>query len=263
MRPDGDEKFSDFLEKYWPADADMPKHERLRNAIKSSINEGFWVVGGRLPTERDWVAATPCSLGTVQRALRELVAEGVIERRRGSGTVVAELTHPMEEPWHIRFFADKPGAETYLPVFTSVVDRQLTVSRGAWSAALGQRKGQKVVRIDRIFENDQDVQIYAVFYALAGRFPELVETPVSFLNGVNLKKMMANRHHVPVHRVRQTLRFEPAPDWVREKCDWPGSAHATVLNVVALSLDGEAMYYQDFYIPPIPQVLDLGMSSKA
>ena len=253
---------AEFVRRYWPAEGGQPKHEKLRQAFTRSIIDGYWLAGARLPTEAELVSVTPCSLGTVQRALRDLVSDGIIERRRGSGSIVADLRRPIEEPWHMRFFDESRKADSYLPVFTHVLQRRLINKKGPWSLALDQADRQ-VVRIDRIFSMDSKFDVYNVFYALADRFPELVDLPITALNGANLKIVIARRHHLPVHKVRQLLRFETPPTWVTANCVWPPGVPATILNVVAYSLDGEAMYYQDFYMPPTDHTLDLGTTARA
>jgi GntR family transcriptional regulator len=261
MQTDVPGGYGEFLRRYWPAQDDLPKHERLRQAITASIADGYWSPGARLPTESEWAAETPCSLGTVQRALRSLVDDGLILRRRGSGTTVASLFNQVAEPWHFLFRTADGGPDDLLPVFTRVTDRRVSRDKGPWSAPIEQNR-DKVVRIDRIVTIDKAVDIYAVFYALADRHPELVETPLAALNGANLHEVMAEHHHMPVHRIRQRLRVEMPPDWVTDACPWPDGASASVINVVAYSVDGRPMYYQDFYIPPSPYILDLGTRIK-
>ena len=260
MQTDVPGGYGEFLRRYWPTQDDLPKHERLRQAITASIADGFWSPGSRLPTESEWAAETPCSLGTVQRALRSLVDDGLIHRRRGSGTTVASL-HKIAEPWHFLFRTRDGGPGDLLPVYTRVVSRRVNREKGPWSAPIEQGK-DKVVRIDRIVSIDTALEIYAVFYALADRFPELVTPPITALDGANLHEVMAEHHHMPVHRIRQRLRIETPPDWVIDGCDWPDGAMASVINVIAYSVDARPMYYQDFYIPPSPYVLDLGTRIK-
>ncbi len=252
---------AEFVRLYWPQGDSLPKHEKLRQAIAASIIERYWPAGARLPTESEWVEAMPCSLGTVQRALRALVADGLIRRRRGSGTIVADLDRPVDEPWHMRFLSRDDDTPEYLRVYTRVLGRRVIERTGPWSPAIDQR-GRQVVKIDRIMAIADEFEVYAVFYALADRFPELVEQPIASLNGTNLKSFIARRYHVPVNKVRQRMRFEAAPKWVVSKCRWPSGAPATILNVVAYSLNDEAMYYQDFYIPPTTQTLDLGTPTR-
>lgn len=253
--------YGEFLRRYWSGYEDLPKHERLRQAIRASIFDGYWSPGAKLPTESEWAKETPCSLGTVQRALRNLVDDGLILRRRGSGTTVATLSTQIQEPWHFLFRKAGDDKGDLVPVFTRVIDRTVSPETGPWSDKIDQ-KGHDVVRIDRIVTVDQALEVYAVFRAIAGRFPELVEPPISELDGANLHEVMAAHHHMPVHRIQQTLRVETPPGWVVANCDWPRGAHASVVNVVAFSVDGRPMYYQDFYIPPSNYELDLGTRIK-
>lgn len=259
MTPEMPNPATEFVRRYWPEDGDMPKHRRLRNAFAASIEDGYWQPGARLPTETDLVAATPCSLGTVQRALRDLTAEGIISRRRGSGSTVADRTGAIEQPWHMRFRdpADRDGG--YLPVHTRGIFRETGLEKGPWSEPLGQQDSE-VIRIDRVFRIGDRMRVYASFHALASLYPDLCTMPISDLSGANLKQMTGGRNRIPVHRVRQTLRFETPPDHVSLNSDCAAGVPATVLNVVAFSLTGDAVYYQDFYIPETELELDLGLA---
>ncbi len=68
-----------------------PTYQTVKVSIQRRIAENGWKPGVRLPSERELVQEFGCARMTVHRALRELVAEGVIERRRGSGSYVAEI----------------------------------------------------------------------------------------------------------------------------------------------------------------------------
>jgi len=255
----------EFVRRYWSNDEAMPKHENLKQAIATSIIEGYWPPGARLPTESELVSAAPCSLGTVQRALRALVDSGLIQRRRGSGTVVTytkQSGRPFEEkPWHMRFFSNEHDNTSYLPLSTILLDRKVIKHTGLWSESLNQGK-HPVVKIERIMQIANEFGVYAIFYARADRFPELIDKPMSELNGTNLKTYIARNTKMLIHKVRQQLRFELVPDFVKANCHWPYEGMATVLNVVAYSVDGEVMYYQDFYIPPTDRILDLGTPTQ-
>ena len=72
------------------------------------------------------MAATPYSLGTVQRAIRTLVQEGLVERKPKLGTFVIQPRRMIFRPWHFRFLDS--DRKTQLPVFT------LPFSRASGSA---------------------------------------------------------------------------------------------------------------------------------
>src|SRR5512132_265295 len=68
---------------------DTPKYQKVYAALRRDIEAGRWKPGDRLPTEADLVRSFDASRITVGRAVRELQAEGLVQRRAGSGTYVA------------------------------------------------------------------------------------------------------------------------------------------------------------------------------
>jgi GntR family histidine utilization transcriptional repressor len=63
----------------------------IESIIRKSIEDGGWKPSFRLPAERKLARTHGCSRMTVRLALRDLEAEGLIIRRHGSGTFVADL----------------------------------------------------------------------------------------------------------------------------------------------------------------------------
>ena len=69
----------------------MNPARRIREEIAAAIRSGEWRPGDRVPTEQDLAARYDCARATVSKALGELAAAGLVERRRKAGTFVA---HP-------------------------------------------------------------------------------------------------------------------------------------------------------------------------
>lgn len=65
------------------------KHVEIREWIESEIHSGRLVVGDRLPSERELMERFDVSRNPVQTAMSKLVETGLVQRRRGSGTIVA------------------------------------------------------------------------------------------------------------------------------------------------------------------------------
>ncbi|GAA2740922.1 LacI family DNA-binding transcriptional regulator [Kitasatospora cinereorecta] len=64
------------------------KFRMLADRLRREIADGVWPPGGRLPIEPELARAHGASVSTVRRAVAELVAEELVERRQGSGTYV-------------------------------------------------------------------------------------------------------------------------------------------------------------------------------
>jgi GntR family transcriptional regulator len=62
----------------------------VRDELLQRIDQGEFPAGTRLPSEPDLAAELQVSRATLREALRALEGEGLVRRRRGSGTYVAE-----------------------------------------------------------------------------------------------------------------------------------------------------------------------------
>ena len=67
-----------------------PLYARVKRMISDAIHSGEWPSGHRVPSESELVREFGVSRMTVNRALRELTADGLLVRVQGVGTFVAE-----------------------------------------------------------------------------------------------------------------------------------------------------------------------------
>jgi GntR family transcriptional regulator, histidine utilization repressor len=64
-------------------------HQRILTEISDKITSGEWQPGFRIPFEHELTVLYSCSRMTVSKALSQLAAQGLIERRKRSGSFVA------------------------------------------------------------------------------------------------------------------------------------------------------------------------------
>lgn len=69
----------------------LPAYGKVKAFIKKRISAGTWKPGNPVPSESVLMVQFGVSRMTVNRALRELMGEGLVTRVQGSGTFVAEL----------------------------------------------------------------------------------------------------------------------------------------------------------------------------
>ncbi|MCE0492788.1 histidine utilization repressor [Vibrio salinus] len=72
-------------------DNPAPIYKRVKDAIVHHIANGKWKCNQKIPSESDFVSELGVSRMTINRALRELTAEGYLFRMQGVGTFVAEM----------------------------------------------------------------------------------------------------------------------------------------------------------------------------
>jgi GntR family histidine utilization transcriptional repressor len=93
-------------------DGDGPIWQQIRRALANPILNGEWPPGTRIPTEALLTKKFGISRMTASKAVQQLVADGLVLRRRKTGTLVAEraLERPVFEIWDIADLVARNGA---------------------------------------------------------------------------------------------------------------------------------------------------------
>ena len=246
MKADAKTAETDLADLLPVARAGIPKYLQLHDALAAAIAEGRWKPGAKVPTEDELTDATGLSLGTVQRSLRMLAEDGLIVRRHGAGTFVADEHAPMRAPFvHCGFLNDE--RDGFLPIYSTVLGRKSVTGEGEWSRYI---RGPRVVCIERLFSINDEFLIYTRLYIDGERLPSLASRRPAKLHGVNFKDLIRNEYRLPLTRFSENLRvavFEPSIcAAMRVK---KGTAGA-VLEIVAYDAGGTPIYFQDLFIPP-------------
>jgi GntR family transcriptional regulator len=71
-----------------PLDTRLPLYQRLRDDLAARLTRQEWRPGDAIPTESELAESHGVAIGTVRKAIDQLVAEGALERRQGRGTFV-------------------------------------------------------------------------------------------------------------------------------------------------------------------------------
>lgn len=126
--------------------------------------------GSAVPTERVLAADLNTSRTTVRQALVELVAEGRLVRRQGSGTYVAEpkLTWPL----HLTSFTEQAAANGFT-ASTQLLAAERIKADEIVAARLGIQVGEPVCRIERLRLADDRPMAVETSHLSATRFPRL------------------------------------------------------------------------------------------
>lgn len=78
----------------------MNHYQQIKTFILDGIDEGDWKSGAKIPSENELAEQFAVSRMTVNRAIKELEADGVVDRVQGKGTFVS--TRPLKSVLQIQ-----------------------------------------------------------------------------------------------------------------------------------------------------------------
>jgi GntR family histidine utilization transcriptional repressor len=120
----------------------LPTYERVKQYLKRELARGRWSPGSLMPSEADLVAQFGVSRMTVNRALRELQSEGLIDRIQGAGTFAAQLQR-VSSTLTIRDIQDEIASRQHLHQAVVHLCQEEKATAGL-AAQLGLSRGDRV-----------------------------------------------------------------------------------------------------------------------
>ncbi|MEQ8441370.1 MAG: GntR family transcriptional regulator [Alphaproteobacteria bacterium] len=235
-----------------PDPSGVPRYRRLADALVEGIKQGVWKPGEKLPTEDMLAAMIPYSLGTVQRALRDLADQGLVVRQHGLGSFVAELPKQLTAPWHCRFLDD--DGETVLPIFSQAVAREIANGSGPWRRYL---TSDGVMRLDRIITVNEEFKVFSRFFGHKELLAPLWEMPMESLHGANFRELIVTRCRLPITDITRLMTVE---EFDAETCQRIGISNETTgmrMQAIARSGRNTFVYFQEFFFPETRRPLQL------
>lgn len=127
----------------------LPLYLQLARHLRDLIVTGRLADQDALPGERELAEAFGVSRVTVRKALRELIAEGLLRQRQGAGTFVNRSPHVEQRLSALTSFTEDIGARGFMPG-SAWLNRSVAVATPEEAMALGLRPGAEVARLHRL-----------------------------------------------------------------------------------------------------------------
>ena len=156
----------------------VPYYIQLMDILRDQINDNKWLPGEQIPGEQELCDAFGISRTVVRQALRELELAGVITRRKGKGTFIAE---PKISEGLIQkltgFYQDM--VERGIKPVTKVLHQNVIHANEKVAGYLGIPIGTEVIDIQRLrYVNDEPIQLVTTYIPLQ-IFPPLAHVDLS------------------------------------------------------------------------------------
>ncbi len=128
----------------------MPVYARIQQQIRDGIASGSYRPGDRIPSEPELAAQFGTTRATVARALQELVFDGSIIRRAGSGSFVAPRTPAVAlDSRRLRSFEEQAAETGETVSYRLITFRQAAAPPDA-AAKLGLDPAAQLYHLERV-----------------------------------------------------------------------------------------------------------------
>ncbi|HVB74113.1 MAG TPA: GntR family transcriptional regulator [Ktedonobacteraceae bacterium] len=223
----------------------IPLYHQLKQALRDEIERGIYKPGDRLPSEPELIRQYGISRITVRQALDELETEGLIVRRHGKGTYVAEQRIEQELVRLTDFMEDMQQAG--LNPSSRVLAFEHERANPLVAEALALAEGTEVVRVDRLRLADGRPLAYDITW-LPLRFGEL-------LAGMNLAQetiyhILETRYAIPVVSGAFSITAATATHPQAEMLDVPAGTALLLIQRISYTTKEEPVYIQERYYRP-------------
>ncbi len=225
-----------FSRASFDAPDDGPLYLRLKKFVRDATSAGDLRRGDAIPSERDVAELLNVSRVTVRKAFSELVHEGVLTKKRGSGTYVGGPVIRVEQPLSRLTSFTEDMKSRGLTTRAEVLSQQTTVATPEEALKLSLSPNDRVSRWRRLrFANDLPIAIeHAVI-------PERFLPDVSAVQG-SLYAALDLWGFRPV-RALQRLHAVALDAEVAELLEVPNASPALFIERMSYLADGRAVEF--------------------
>lgn len=178
-------------------DIPIPIYFKLQTTLLQEIENGRWRPGTKIPTEKKLCEAHHVSIGTVRRAISNLVNEGYLKRFQGKGTFVVGKELRNEELicpyYHLR-----KGLLDQEPEMTvSFLDLKIIDNFEPASLFLNLKPHQRLFELSRLYHLDNKPIAYSVCYLPQQLFKDLEKNQTSIFEEAPLCNILEKTYGKP------------------------------------------------------------------
>ena len=208
-----------------------PLYMQVARKLIQDLREGRYQVDQALPSERLLSEQLDVSRVTARKAIDQLVEQGLVVRRRGSGNYVApRIEQPLS---NLSSFSEQLQQRGYKPG-SQWLSRAVVVAAADEQLALGLSTNAKVARLERLRLADDVVMAYEVSVIPSTVLPD----PESV--GNSLYEHLALSGHLPV-RALQHIRAMNAGAELARRLDIPENTAVLFITRVGYLESGQAV----------------------
>lgn len=214
-----------------PDPAVGPMYKRIKQRLTQSLAAGEWQPNEALPSEARLARQFEVSIGTIRKAIDELVAEKILVRQQGRGTFVAAHTQD-RFLYHFFHIVAEDGSKL-LPTTELLAFRRERCDDGV-ARRLGLQRGARVIRFRNLLRLDGTPVEVNDIYLDGERFPDLTREVLAARPGT-IYQLYQERYGINVIRTSERVRASAAEAADADTLDIEPGAPVLAIERIALT----------------------------
>lgn len=217
-----------------------PLYKEVKQRLTRGLAAGEWKAGEAIPSETRLAERFGVSIGTIRKAIDELVAERILVRQQGRGTFVAAHTEDRTLFYFFHIVGRDGSRELPTAELLSFKSARATATE---EARLELARGARVVRAENLLKlNDEPVVLDEITVPCT-RFPDLDEDIFRAREGT-IYGLYQARYGISVIRISERLSAERAPEHAAERLGLATGDPVLAIRRVAYSYDDTPVEYR-------------------
>lgn len=221
-----------------------PLYKEVKIRITRSLAAGEWKPSEAIPSESRLAAQFNVSIGTIRKAIDELVAEKILVRQQGRGTYVA--THTEDRTLFYFFHIVGKDGSKELPV-TELLSFRRGKADAEDEARLKVARGAKVLRMQNALKLGGKTVIVDNIVVSTALFPDLDESVFAGRDGT-IYGLYQSRYGINVIRISERLSAAHPPAQIADLLGVRQSAPVLVIKRVAYTYHDTPVEYRESWV---------------
>lgn len=222
-----------------------PVYFQLQKELLKEIENGRWLPGQSIPPERAMAESHQLSVGTVKKAILNLVNEGYLYRIQGKGTFVAGMTLQPESLRYYRFLEDFSDEEVELQI--KLVGLKVVKGIEPVNYYLNLRMNQSLFEISRLFYFDTQPLVYCVSYLPHKMFEDLANLPRQKFENIPLYIALEEIYGLPTILNRELVSAIPANGTIAKKLGIKKESPVLLIEMLSYTYKQKPYEYRRSY----------------
>lgn len=186
----------------------VPLYYQFKQGLKNLIQDGTFQVNEQIPTENEFCEALGISRPTVRQALKELIQEGLLTRRKPLGTFVCAPKIDSYFFEQLASFNDEMRMIGLTPS-TNVLSKETIVAAKDITDALQLPNNAKVLHLKRLRFANNEPMVVLDTYLPSSLFPTLEQE--DFITN-SLYALLEQKYNCSIQSVNRTIEATLADD---------------------------------------------------